>query len=158
MIGHFLIGSAFNGYHTKFYSFVLHFINCFLMGVVIYGLILRVSKKQGRLFMFIMTTACVACVGVIWELYEFFMDIFMDRNMQRTLENVTREPFLGKRAILDTMIDFCMDMIGGLIAGIVSAIKIKEKPLYAYFELKSERTSAGLGEVVYYDEEKKNKR
>lgn len=155
---HFLVGRAFNAYHTEYYSFVIHLINSFLMGVIIYGMILRTQKKQGKLFMFLMVTASVVLIGALWEIVEFFVDRLFDGNMQRTLENVSREPFLGKRAILDTMLDICMDVLGGACAGLFAgAIKFKSKPIYIYFELKSAKyRPALLGEVSYYNEQKES--
>ena len=158
IILHFLIGRAFNAYHTEYYSFIIHLINSFLMGVVIYGMILRTQKKQGKLFMFIMVTASVVLIGAVWEIVEFLIDRWFDGNMQRTLENITREPFVGRRAILDTMLDICMDVLGGVCAGLfANVIRIKHKPIYIYFELKSAKyRPALLGEVSYYDEQKEN--
>lgn len=158
IILHFLVGRAFNAYHTEYYSFIIHLINSFLMGVIIYGMILRTQKKQGKLFMFIMVTASVVLIGAIWEIVEFLVDRIFDGNMQRTLENVSREPFLGKRAVLDTMLDICMDVLGGVLAGLLAnVIKVRKKPIYIYFELKSVKyRSALLGEVSYYDEQKEN--
>jgi len=158
IILHFLIGRAFNAYHTEYYSFIIHLINSFLMGVIIYGMILRTQKKQGKLFMFIMVTASVVLIGAVWEIVEFLVDKIFDGNMQRTLENVSREPFVGKRAVLDTMLDICMDLLGGILAGLLAnVIKIKNKPIYIYFELKSAKyRPAMLGEVRYYEEQNEN--
>lgn len=157
IILHFLLGRAFNAYHTQYYSFIIHLINSFLMGVIIYGMILRTQKKQGKLFMFITVTACVVLIGAVWEIVEFLVDRWFDGNMQRTLENVGREPFVGKRAILDTMLDICMDVLGGVLAGaLAGVIKFKKKPIYIYFELKSAKyRPALLGEVSYFETEEK---
>lgn len=156
IILHFLIGRAYNAYHTEYYSFIIHLINSFLMGVIIYGMILRTQKKQGKLFMFLTVTACVVLIGAVWEIVEFLVDRLFDGNMQRTLENVSREPFSGKRAVLDTMLDLCMDLFGGILAGLLAnVIKFRKKPIYIYFELKSAKyRPALLGEVSYYEEKK----
>ena len=158
IILHFLVGRAFNAYHTEYYSFIIHLINSFLMGVIIYGMILRTQKKQGKLFMFLTVTACVVLIGAVWEIVEFLVDKIFDGNMQRTLENVSREPFLGKRAVLDTMLDICMDVLGGMLAGLLAnVIKFRKKPIYIYFELKSAKYRHALfGEVRYYEEQNEN--
>ena len=156
IIFHFMLGRAFNAYHTPYFSFVIHFINSFLMGVICYGMILRTQKTQGKLFMFISTLACVALIGAVWEIVEFIVDAWFDGNMQRTLHNITREPFLGKHAVRDTMLDLCMDVLGGGMAGILSSvIIIKSKPIYIHFELKSSKFRKPiLGTTSYFNPDK----
>lgn len=74
--------------------------------------------------------------------------------MQRTSNNITGIQFVGRRAIYDTIADLAMDSCGGLFAGVFSnIIKIKNKPVYIFFELKlSNPKKALLGETSYFQE------
>lgn len=56
--------------------------------------------------------------GVVWELFEFFVDTFLDQNMQ------VAKGFVGQDAIKDTMIDLISVTLGTV--GIVIIQKIKE--------------------------------
>lgn len=152
---HFVLGRAFNAYHTPYFSFVIHFINSFLMGVICYGMILRTNKTQSKLFMFISTLACVALIGAIWEIVEFLVDCWFNGNMQRALNSKTGEPLIGQLALRDTMLDICMDILGGIGAGLFSAFHVKGKPLYIHFELKSAKFRKPIfGTTSYYIDNK----
>lgn len=132
---HFIGGRAFLLYNTLYFSFVIHLANCFLIGIIIYGMIKNNTTNQGKLFMFIITIACVALVGVLWEVFEFLADNLFEKNMQRTIDP-NNVPYIGKRAILDTMIDLLMDTLGGVCAGLVAGLKIKNKEIYTQFKLR----------------------
>lgn len=56
--------------------------------------------------------------GVVWELFEFFVDTFLGQNMQ------VAKGFVGQDAIKDTMIDLISVTLGTV--GIVIIQKIKE--------------------------------
>lgn len=144
---HFLGGNALRLYHTKYYSFVIHLLNCFLIGIVVYGIIKNSSANQGKLYMFVMTLAGVALIGVMWELFEFFRDAFSTKNMQRTIAP-NGNPFAGKRAVLDTMIDLLMDIVGGCLAGLIAGLKIKNKDIYSYFMLRRYKEKSGNQQVL----------
>ena len=152
IIAHFVIGGTFHMYKTLYYSFAIHFLNSFTMGVVCFGILLRNNRKQGKLQIFLTTLACVALIGMLWELVEFSYDSFFNGNMQKAINSKTNVPFVGKRALWDTMYDICMDVLGGVLAGLLSAIKIKGKPIYHYVELRSAVYRKSLfGEIEYIE-------
>ena len=83
------------------------------------------------------TVAFTALVGVLWEVCEYAIDGMSGSNMQRFNNSVTNEPFIGRVALKDTMIDLMMDTLGGLLAGLYFAFtNIKGVPLYKFLELK----------------------
>ena len=87
--------------------------------------------------MFLTTVAFTALIGVLWEVCEYAIDGMAGRNMQRFNNSVTGEPFIGRRALQDTMIDLMMDTLGGALAGLYFAyVNIKGIPLYKFLELK----------------------
>lgn len=138
LMGHFIGGDLFNLYVlSKNYNYILHTFNSCMIGVIVYGMILRNVKKQSPFFMFLMTTAAVVSVGVIWEFYEYLADTISNLNMQRWRNSITGVPFIGQRALRDTMWDLFCDMFGGMFAGVFAyPVVIKGKSLYQHFELK----------------------
>ncbi len=138
IMAHFIGGNTLHYYRfVWFYSFVVHFINSFLIATIIYGMLLRHCKNQSKFFMFIATMAFTVLIGVLWEFCEYFIDEISGRNMQRWRDSITDEPFIGRVALKDTMIDLMMDSLGGALAGIYFAFSnIKGVPLYKFLELK----------------------
>lgn len=152
IIAHFVLGGTFHLYKTLYYSFVIHFLNSFTMGVICFGILLRNNRRQGKLQIFLTTLACVALIGMLWELVEFAVDTFFNGNMQKSINSKTNLPFVGKRALWDTMYDICMDVLGGVLAGLFSGVKIKGKPIYQFVELKSAvYRKPVFGEIEYVE-------
>ena len=142
IIVHFILGGTLEYYRDVwFFSFIVHLINSFLIATIIYGMLLRHCKNQSKFFMFISTVAFTALVGVLWEVCEYAIDGMMTgSNMQRFNNSITGEPFVGQRALRDTMIDLMMDTLGGVMAGLYFAFtNIKGVPLYKFLELKYEK-------------------
>ncbi|MBQ7880442.1 MAG: hypothetical protein IJ358_01180 [Clostridia bacterium] len=138
IIVHFILGGTLHYYRDVwFFSFIVHLINSFLIATIIYGILLRHCKNQSKFFMFMATVAFTALVGVLWEVCEYAIDGMSGSNMQRFNNSVTNEPFIGRVALKDTMIDLMMDTLGGLLAGLYFAFtNIKGVPLYKFLELK----------------------
>lgn len=138
IIVHFIGGGTLHYYRDVWwFSFVVHLINSFLIATIIYGMLLRHCKNQSKFFMFLATVAFTALVGVLWEVCEYAIDGLSGKNMQRFNNSVTNEPFVGRKALRDTMIDLMMDTLGGVLAGLYFAFSnIKGVPLYKFLELK----------------------
>ena len=138
IIVHFIGGGTLNYYRDVwFFSFIVHLINSFLIATIIYGMLLRHCQNQSKFFMFLATVAFTALVGVLWEVCEYAIDGLSGKNMQRFNNSVTEEPFIGRKALQDTMIDLMMDTLGGVLAGFYFAFtNIKGVPLYKFLELK----------------------
>lgn len=136
---HFILGGTLHYYRDVwFFSFIIHFVNSFLIATIIYGMLLRHCKNQSKFFMFLATVAFTALIGVLWEVCEYAIDgMKSGSNMQRFNNSVTGEAFIGRRALQDTMIDLMMDTLGGALAGLYFAFtNIKGVPLYKFLELK----------------------
>jgi hypothetical protein len=72
------------------------------------------------LFIALFTFAFAVCLGTLWEIFEFSMDVIFGLNMQ-------------KSGLVDTMWDLIVDCIGSGIAAVISYIYLK-KGLPSYFE------------------------
>lgn len=65
-------------------------------------------------------------LGIIWEMYEFFADDLLGTNMQKFgLE--TGELFVGRDALLDTMKDLIVDLVGAFVMSAIGFISLKYK-------------------------------
>ena len=159
LMGHFIGGDLFNLYVlSKNYNYILHMFNSCMIGVIIYGMILRNVKRQSPFFMFLMTTSAVVAVGVIWEFYEYLADTISNLNMQRWRNSITGVPFIGQRALRDTMWDLFCDMFGGMFAGVFAyPVVVKGKSLYQHFELKIIDIKSHQTPIIYNELPLKNK-
>lgn len=146
IIVHFILGGTLHYYRDVwFFSFIVHLINSFLIATIIYGMLLRHCKNQSKFFMFLATVAFTALIGVLWEVCEYAIDGLSGKNMQRFSDSVTGEPFVGRRALQDTMIDLMMDTLGGVLAGLYFAYtNIKGIPLYKFLELKYVKSDTSI--------------
>lgn len=85
------------------------------------------SKKItfGPFFALIFSMCFAISIGVFWEIYEFIHDIITTSNMQRYGNALTKEPFIGQNALLDTMKDLILNTIGGFVAGVMGFFTLK---------------------------------
>lgn len=95
---------------------VLHAFTTFALtlpvALLLYDVVLMGAHTQRVLFVLVVASLGVA-IGVLWEIAEWAYDQMVPENA-----------ILGK---LDTIIDLAMDIIGGALAGVVSAGMIKAK-------------------------------
>ena len=126
----FMFGSNYLGSALDVYFIIPHLdtlMHAYSGGLlVILGFMLfRVIHKdneypQGSSPVFIIGAAfCFAMtVGVVWEIYEYLMDIIMGWNMQRFARQYldgTRVDLIGQEALHDTMTDFIGNMAGAIV-------------------------------------------
>ena len=63
-------------------------------------------------------------ISVLWEIWEFSGDLLFGLHSQRFLdENLV--PLVGQKALMDTMIDFCMDLLGAVLAIVLVGVLVK---------------------------------
>lgn len=67
-----------------------------------------------------------ATLGVLWEVYEFTFDGLLGLNMQKFMLE-SGEMLVGREAVVDTMHDLIVDMLGALVMSIVGYISLKYK-------------------------------
>ena len=118
--------------------------------------------KLNPLFISIFVICFSVTVGVLWEIVEFLADAVTGSNMQRYSESVTRDPFVGRDALFDTMKDLILDMAGALVVAIISYVDLKKKneltSIKWFIERKRDLPVAIDNElkVLNKDKEKKN--
>jgi uncharacterized membrane protein YjdF len=65
-------------------------------------------------------------LGVIWEVFEFSLDYFLNTNTQRYALH-SGVPLIGQAALLDTMKDLIVDAIGAFAMSVIGFISLKYK-------------------------------
>lgn len=112
------------GYGFKLYQVLDHYdtvIHLFNGGVLVlfgFAFIKFILNEQENHVIKIAIVAFLLAItlGVMWEIYEFIVDTFLNRNMQRFEDVITGEPLIGQAALHDTMIDLIVDTIGAIFA------------------------------------------
>lgn len=108
------VGSILNIYDKfAYFDVIVHFYSGVLFSIFAFSF----SKYiPSRLLRCIFCISFATTIGVVWEFYEFSFDRLLGLNMQRTANVATLEPFVGWRAIEDTMLDLFCDFSGALAA------------------------------------------
>lgn len=114
---------------------MLHCFSSILTGSFGFMLIYLINKRTGEknniinlspLFLSFFAFCFSVSVGVIWELYEFALDRFMDLNMQKYRTD-TGQMYIGRNAVKDTMNDLFLDMLGAMISAFFGYASIVNK-------------------------------
>ena len=133
-MAHFIIGEVGELYvKSKVFDSVLHTISGTMIAILSFSIIRllnnseKMDLKLNPLFVAIFVVSFTVTVGVVWEIIEFAADALTGSNMQRYSDSVTREPFLGRNALFDTMKDLILDAIGAMVIAVISYIDLKKK-------------------------------
>lgn len=131
---HFFCGEIFNFYATVWWwDSMLHSFSGVIIAVIAFSfinLLNNCSKDwfKDNVFLVCMISFCLTVtVGVIWEVFEFSVDGLLGGNMQRAINSITGEPFIGRRALMDTMKDLILDMCGALVGCVICGVQINKK-------------------------------
>ncbi len=86
----------------------------------------RVPLNLSPLFVVAFAFSFAVTLGVFWEIYEFTADGILGTNMQKfALES--GENLVGRTALMDTMKDLIVDLLGALVMSVVGYISLKHK-------------------------------
>lgn len=119
--------SAFLGNVLEFYNkiaawdMIIHFLMGAVLAVLsIYILNYTIYKKDksrhNLFFTFLFMLLFALGASVLWEVWEFVGDLLFNLGTQRYMENGII--YVGQKALMDTMLDLCMDLLGA-ISGIL---------------------------------------
>ena len=133
-LAHFVVGEIGEVYvKSKIFDSILHTLSGSMIAILGFSIIRllnnsdKIDLKLSPLFISIFVVCFSVTVGVLWEIVEFGADAITGSNMQRYSHSVTREPFLGKDALFDTMKDLILDMIGALFVSVISYLDLKKR-------------------------------
>lgn len=133
-LAHFVVGEIGELYvKSKIFDSVLHTLSGSMIAILGFSIIRllnnseNVDLKLNPLFVSIFVVCFSITIGVVWEVVEFAADAITGSNMQRFSDSVTREPFLGRDALFDTMKDLILDTIGALVVAVISYLDLKKR-------------------------------
>lgn len=136
-LAHFVVGEIGELYvKSKVFDSVLHTLSGSMIAILGFSIIRllnssdKVDLNLNPLFVSLFVVCFAITLGVLWEVVEFAADAVTGSNMQRYSDSVTREPFLGKEALLDTMKDLILDTIGAVVVAVISFVGYKKKKVY----------------------------
>lgn len=132
-----LLGEGFGAYE-KFWWWddVLHTVSGVIVGLIgflmVYFFNARYNMHINPVFVAVFAFTFAITMGVIWEIFEFSMDVLLGANMQRWNLPADAE-LIGKAyqgsGLRDTMSDLIVAGIGSLVAAVVAYYAYKhEKP------------------------------
>lgn len=133
-LAHFVVGEIGELYvKSKIFDSILHTLSGSMIAILGFSIIRllnnseKVDLKLNPMFVAIFVVCFSITIGVLWECVEFAADMITGSNMQRYSDSVTREPFLGRDALFDTMKDLVLDTIGALVVAIISYVDLKKQ-------------------------------
>lgn len=130
---HFIVGEVCGLYvQSKVFDSILHAFSGAMIAMLGFSIIKLLNNcKNGDFPLSPLLAAVFAvcfsvAVGVAWEMIEFLIDNLTGSNMQRYSDSITREPFFGNKALLDTMKDLILDSIGAIAVAIMYYMDFRE--------------------------------
>lgn len=118
-----LVGSIWRMYDKlACYDIIIHALSGVLIALIAYSLFAnyRKNNKLSLIWLFILVFSVAMACGGLWEIWEFVTDILLDGNSQRV------NGFMGRDAVMDTMLDILCDFCGGVIGATIS-VSIEKK-------------------------------
>lgn len=108
-----------------------------LAGMFFLNALTRNNEKVGGFGIFLYAFAFAVMCGAVWEIYEFTCDGLLGSNMQKFRDDHSLVPYVGREALVDTMMDVVVDACGAAIAGILCAVATsKNRDFLRMFEIK----------------------
>ncbi|MBW6442372.1 hypothetical protein K0A97_01155 [Patescibacteria group bacterium] len=127
-------------FYEKFiwWDSILHLTSGIALGFVGF-LLLYVLYRSGKfksdpIWVAIFSFCFSVTLGVLWEIFEFWMDSIFGLNMQRAIFSLEVIKTFGSSriAIYDTMQDFILNGIGAFIASVSSYIYLKKRGMLIF--------------------------
>lgn len=137
-LAHFFCGEILGFFvRFKWWDSVLHTFSGMMLALLSFSLINLLNKHDGNFklnlgFACLFAFSLALAIGVVWEIIEFAADSWFGSNMQRAYVSTYEgrgEPFVGQRALLDTMKDLILDSIGAGIVCVTCAIFARKKKI-----------------------------
>ena len=137
-LAHFFCGEILGFYvRFKWWDAMLHTVSGVMLALLSFSLINLLngdenSFKLSMWFSMLFAFALAITIGVLWEIVEFIADSWFGSNMQRAYVSThdgRGAPFIGQKALLDTMKDLILDSIGAAATCLTCGLLAKKKKL-----------------------------
>lgn len=137
-LAHFFCGEILGFFvRFKWWDSMLHTLSGVMLALLSFSLINLLNKNEGNFklsmgFAILFAFSLAVAIGVIWEIIEFAADSLFGLNMQRAYVSThdgRGEPFVGQRALMDTMKDLILDSLGAAVTCVTCAIFAHKKKL-----------------------------
>ena len=137
------LGEVRNFYYTvPHWDTILHTFSGVALGALGFSLVNLLNRTESLslslspFFVALFAFCFAVSLGVVWELYEFFADSLLRTNMQKfALES--GELLAGRAALMDTMKDLTVDVLGALAMSAIGYVSLKhEKGWLKKFQLR----------------------
>lgn len=132
-IFHFILGEM-GSFFIKYswWDSMLHTLTGSMIAILGFSIVdsLNLNKNNMKIPPIIVAIFAVSfsiSIGVIWEIFEYFVDQLTGSNMQRYLNSNTLEPLVGRNAIKDTMKDLILDTSGAIVFSVFGFIRLKKE-------------------------------
>jgi len=127
------LGEVRNFYYTfPHWDTILHTFSGAMLGALGFSVVSIMNKNKrwhlnlSPTFIAFFALCFAITLGVVWEIYEFTFDGLLRLNMQKfALEDGTE--LIGRLALIDTMKDLIVDLIGAFVISIIGYISLKYK-------------------------------
>ncbi len=142
------LGEVRNFYYTvPHWDTVLHAFSGMMLGVLGFSVVLLLNDNRSQnvhltpAFVALFAFCFAVTLGVIWEIYEFAVDGTLGLNMQKYMLE-SHAPKLGRDALMDTMKDLVVDLLGAGLAAGIGFVLMKRRPDWLYhFDLRKGQTA-----------------
>jgi hypothetical protein len=137
LYGAIILGEV-QGYYRKFYHWdtFLHTLSGVMLSSFGFCIIDIINKSEkinlglSDWFISLFSFCFAIMLDTLWEIIEFVMDVFLDLNMQQyNLPDGT--VLVGHYAVVDTMKDLIVDVLGAFIISIIGYILLKRRKTIA---------------------------
>ena len=131
-------------YAVPHWDTILHTFSGMMLGTLGFSVVLLLNHSGSKRvhlspsFVALFAFCFAAALGVVWEIYEFSLDSLLGLNMQKyMLEDHT--PKIGREALMDTMKDLIVDVVGAAATSLVGLVLMNMRPDWLYrFDLRKD--------------------
>lgn len=126
------LGEVYSFYYIiPFWDSILHCFSGAMLGAIGFSVINLLNKEEllmiklSPLFVALFAFCFAVTLGVFWEIYEFTFDGLFGLNMQK-FSTQTGTLLIGREALMDTMKDLIIDIIGAFTMSFIGYISIRK--------------------------------
>lgn len=147
-ICHFILGEMYDFFiKYRWWDSMLHTFSGMMVAILGFSIVNSINQENKDMnippIIIALFAICFSVtVGVLWEIVEFLIDFISSSNMQRFKDNYTGEPFVGRKALLDTMKDLILDTLGACIISIIGFLDLRnEKKAFYRWTIRKNSTN-----------------